>query len=165
MRNSTLKREVINSRLKHFVMHLVDKNQYRGEETGRQEPRRNEGGTTGVRKRRGGRQHLQGGREPGGMEKISQHCTIFCNRKGTQRLELVWKGVGTGNAGCGRWEVQTSTSPAPPPPLPTTHPGMSEKVILKMHEYSGHLWDMKNTVPLMAVWSLLLIINYLNKNS
>ena len=39
--------------------------------------------------------------------------TIFRNRKSTRRREPLWKGAGTGSAGCGRRDVQTPVFPPP----------------------------------------------------
>ena len=50
----------------------------------------------------------------GSWEKWVQFCnigTIFCNRKSTLRWEPLWKGAGTGSAGCGRRDVQTPLFP------------------------------------------------------
>ena len=46
----------------------------------------------------------EGGRSQEKWESVFNIGTIFRNRKRTQRQEL-WKGTGTGGAGCGRWEV------------------------------------------------------------
>ena len=46
-------------------------------------------------------------------EKIPNIGTIFHNRKSTRRRELLWKGAGTGSAGCRRRDVQTPLSPPP----------------------------------------------------
>ena len=58
----------------------------------------------------GGRISKRGGsREK--WEKFHNIGTIFCNGKSTWRRELLWKGAGTGSAGCRRWDVQTPLSP------------------------------------------------------
>ena len=44
---------------------------------------------------------------------IMQHCTIFCNRKSTQRWEPLRKGAGTRSTRYGKQEIET---PCPPPP-------------------------------------------------
>ena len=48
-------------------------------------------------------------------EKFRNTGIIFRNRKSTRKWEPLWKGTGTGSAGCGRREVQTP----PVPPSPT----------------------------------------------
>ena len=58
----------------------------------------------------GGRISKRGGsREK--WEKFRNIGTIFRNRKSTGRREPLWKGVGTGSAGCGRRDDQTPLSP------------------------------------------------------
>ena len=63
-----------------------------------------EGAGGGIPKRGGSREK---------WEKFRNIGTIFQNRKSTRRREPLWKGRGTGSAGCGRRDVQT---PCPPPP-------------------------------------------------
>ena len=46
-------------------------------------------------------------------EKFRNIGTIFRNRKSRRRREPLWKGAGTGSAGCGRREVPTPLSPLP----------------------------------------------------
>ena len=63
----------------------------------------------------GGRRGIsKGGGSREKWEKFRNIGTIFCNRKSTQGRELLWKGAGSGSAGCGRRKVQTP--PVPPPP-------------------------------------------------
>ena len=57
------------------------------------------------------------GRSREKWEKFRNTGTIFRNRKGMQRREPLWKGAGTGSAGCGRRDVQT---PVPPTLLADT---------------------------------------------
>ena len=64
-----------------------------------------EGVGGGISKRGGSREK---------WEKIPNIGTIFCNRKSSRRRELLWKGAGTGSAGCRRRDVQTPLFPPPP---------------------------------------------------
>ena len=66
-----------------------------------------EGAEGGISKRGGSREKWENFRNTG---------TIFRNRKSTRRWEPIWKGAGTGSAGCGRRDVQTPLSPPPPQP-------------------------------------------------
>ena len=66
-----------------------------------------EGARGGISKRGGSREK---------WEIFRNTDTIFRNRKSTWRREPLWKGAGTGSAGCGRWDVQTPCLPPPPPP-------------------------------------------------
>ena len=62
----------------------------------------------------GGRISKRGGsREK--WEKFHNTGTVFRNRKSMRRREPLWKGAGTGSAGCGRWDVQTLLFPPTPP--------------------------------------------------
>ena len=65
-----------------------------------------EGAEGGISKRGGSREK---------WEKFRNTGTIFRNRKSTRRWEPLWKGAGTGSAGCGRRDVQTPLSPPPQP--------------------------------------------------
>ena len=47
------------------------------------------------------------GREAGEIGKIRNIGTIFRNRKSTRRREPLWKGAGTGSAGCGMFRPPT----------------------------------------------------------
>ena len=79
-----------------------------------------EGG--GISKRGGSREK---------WEKFRNTGTIFRNRKSTRRREPLWKGTGTGSAGCGRRDVQCSdplSRPLPSPP-PTIYGGEVENEV------------------------------------
>ena len=55
----------------------------------------------------------EGGWSQEKQQKFLNIGTIFRNRKSTQRRELLWKGTGTGSAGCGRREAGSSDPPVP----------------------------------------------------
>ena len=66
-------------------------------------------GAGGLREAGGGISKRGGSQEK--WEKFRNIGTIFRNRKSTRRREPLWKGAGTGSAGCGRRNVQTPLYP------------------------------------------------------